>query len=63
MSSISDENLKKYTYNEISILKEVDHPNIEKLIEVKEQGEKIYIVREYCNGGSLSEFVKISIRE
>ena len=44
--------------NEIAILKDVNHPNIIKLLEVKETDEKIYLFKEYCNGGNLEVFIK-----
>ena len=45
----------KYLENEISILKDVNHPNIIKLIDVKETLKDVYIITEYCNGGNLEE--------
>ena len=39
---------------EIEILKNISHPNIIKLIEIKDTPKYCYIVTEYCNGGSLS---------
>ncbi len=44
---------KKYLDNEISILKEINHPNIVKLYEVKETSGFYYLVTEYCNSGGL----------
>ena len=46
---------KKYLDNEISILQEIEHPNIIKLIEVHETSQYIYLVMELCNGGGLSD--------
>jgi serine/threonine protein kinase len=46
---------KEYLENEINILKEMDHPNIIKLIEVKDTTKYYYLVMEYCNGGDLSK--------
>ncbi len=46
---------KKYLDNEISILQEIEHPNIIKLIEVHETTQYIYLVMELCNGGGLSD--------
>ena len=46
---------KKYLDNEINILKEIDHPNIIKLIDVKETNQFYYLVMELCNGGGLSD--------
>ena len=47
------ENYKRLM-NEISILKKISHKNIVKLIEVKKTKSHIYIVTEFCNGGSIS---------
>jgi len=57
-TSIKGTDTERYINGEISILKEVNHPNILKLIEVKDKEEKLYIVHEYCNGGNLSEFLE-----
>jgi calcium-dependent protein kinase len=45
---------KKYLDNEISILKDINHPNIIKLIDIKDTSKYCYIVTEFCNGGNLS---------
>jgi len=45
--------LKSYLQNEITFLKEIDHQNIIKLYDVKLKDDSIYLVMEYCNGGSL----------
>ena len=47
--------VRKYFTNEISILKEVNHPNIVKLDDLKQTKDHYYIIMEYCNGGSLTE--------
>ena len=46
---------KKYLDNEINILKEINHPNIIKLYEVKETTQFSYLLMELCNGGGLSD--------
>ena len=51
----SNPKAKKYLDNEISILREIDHPNIIKLYEVKETTQFYYLVMELCNGGGLSD--------
>ena len=51
---INNPKAKKYLDNEISILKAINHPNIVKLIEIKDTSKYCYIVTEFCNGGSLS---------
>lgn len=45
--------LKNYIENEIIILKQINHPNIIKLYDIKVSNEYIYLVMEYANGGSL----------
>ena len=54
---------KKYLDNEISILKEIEHPNIIKLIEVHETTQYIYLVMELCNGGGLSDCLEDHIKK
>ena len=39
--------------NEISILRNLSHPNISKLCEVHETDSSVYLVFEYCGGGDL----------
>lgn len=46
---------KNYLKNEINFLKEIDHQNIIKLYDVKIKDDNIYLVMEYCNGGSLKK--------
>ena len=41
--------------NEITILKELDHPNIVKLFDLKEDEDKLYMVLENMAGGNLEE--------
>ena len=43
--------------NNISILKDLNHPNVIKFFELKETQDKYYIVTEYCNGGNLKEYI------
>ena len=45
----------KYLKNEIIILQHLDHPNIDKFVDVKKSKKHFYIVMEYCNGGELSQ--------
>ena len=49
-----DEKVKKYFNNEIYILKNVNHPNIIKLHEIKQTLNNFYLVFDLCNGGGLS---------
>ena len=57
-TSIKGTDTEKYVDREISILKEINHPNIVNLIETKDKEEKLYIVHEYCNGGELYNFLE-----
>ena len=50
--------LIEYINNEISILKDVNHPNIIKFIEKHEDSNNIYIVEEFYNGVNLSQALK-----
>ena len=43
----------EYLENEIELLKLFNHPNIIKIIDMKQTNRKYYIVMEYCNGGNL----------
>jgi len=45
----------KCFYSEIRLMKELDHPNICKLFETFEQGNLIFVVMEYCEGGEVFE--------
>ena len=45
--------VKKYFQTEISIMKELKHNNIIRLINLQETNNHYYIIMEYCNGGSL----------
>ena len=60
-SKLTEEN-KKYFDNEISILKDINHPNIIKLYEVKEKEKDIYVIEEYCNGGALDKFLEYYLK-
>lgn len=48
-----DENDQELLKNEISALKQLDHPNIIKIYECLEDHSNYYIVTEFCNGGEL----------
>ena len=50
-------NYNNYLNNEISILLDTNHPNILKLFEIKENNNKIFIVKEYFSD-SLEDFFK-----
>eukprot|EP01071_Lankesteria_metandrocarpae_P004124 Lankesteria_metandrocarpae@DN3386_c0_g1_i3.p1 len=52
---LSKDNIKNIPRirNEISIMKNLDHPNVVKLHETFEDFEKIFICMDYCSGGEL----------
>jgi len=52
---IMGEKLRQYFMNEIDIIKELNHPNIMKLIDIKTTYNSFYLITEYCNGGTLTE--------
>ncbi|CAH0516259.1 unnamed protein product [Peronospora belbahrii] len=43
---------------EITIMRQIDHPNIVKLYEIKKTQKHMYLVLEYCAGGDLQQFVR-----
>jgi serine/threonine protein kinase len=43
--------------NEIEILRTMDHSHIVKLYDVLREGAMVYIIMEYCGGGSLEEYI------
>ena len=47
----------KYLKNEINIMKKLDHENIIKLHESLQSSNNVYLVMDYINGGSLSDFL------
>ena len=48
-------NVKKYLKNEITILQNLNHPNIIKFEDIKKTKKNYYIITEFCNGGELSK--------
>ena len=48
----------KYFENELRILKDLHHPNIVHLEDVKKDDKYYYIVMEFVNGGSLTDCLK-----
>jgi serine/threonine protein kinase len=42
---------------ETRILKKLDHPNIIKVIEVIQENDKVFVVMEYCEGGTLLDLI------
>lgn len=54
---------KKIILNEIAMLLKLDHPNIIKLYEIVESEDTYYIVTEYCDGGTLADYLSKHKRE
>ena len=50
--------VKKYFDNEISIMKELNHPNIVRFYDLLTSYSHYYVIMEYCNGGSLTKCLK-----
>jgi len=48
-----DEDEKRMFFNEINILKDLDHPNLLKMYEFFEDEKRYYIVTDICKGGEL----------
>jgi calcium-dependent protein kinase len=48
-----DEDEKRMFFNEISVLRDLDHPNILKMYEFFEDEKRYYIVTDICKGGEL----------
>ena len=53
LSRVTDESFVTELKNEISILKQLDHPHIVRPIETFEHRNQIFIVMELCSGGDL----------
>ena len=53
--SLRTEEEKNMVFNEVSILRSLDHPNIIKLHEYYQDELNYYIITEYCAGGELFE--------
>ena len=62
-SLVLQDKVKKYFNNEIYILKQVNHPNIIKLYEIKQTLNNFYLVFDLCNGGGLSNCLEEYMRE
>ena len=56
-SKLSSKDFKKYLDNEIKIMKELNNENIIKFQDCYQTENNLYIMMEYINGGSLSDFL------
>lgn len=50
--------LHEFTMNEIKTLSKIENPNVIKFIEMLQTCNNVYLVYEFCNGGTLEEFVQ-----
>ena len=50
-----NEEVKRYYRTDLLFLKNLQHPNIIKLIDIKKSKKNYYIIMELCNGGKLSK--------
>ena len=56
--ALSKNNTEKKILYETDLMKQLDHPNITKILELFETEDYIFIILEYINGGNLFSFVK-----
>lgn len=61
VSKASDK-VVKTVYDELIILKQVDHPNIVKVFEYFQDDKNLYVIMEYLKGGSIFDKMKITGR-
>jgi serine/threonine-protein kinase ULK/ATG1 len=50
--------LSEFTQNEITTLAKISNPNIIKFVEMLRTTHNMYLVYEYCNGGTLEDLIK-----
>jgi serine/threonine protein kinase len=50
--------IKRNVSNEIKVLKHLDHPNIIKLIDIRQDTKGLHLIMEYAVGGSLDNYSK-----
>ena len=53
--SLRTEEERGMFFNEVAILRELDHPNIVQLFEFYQDEKNYYMITEHCNGGELFE--------
>ena len=51
--SLRTEDERRTFFNEVSVLRSLDHPNILKLYEFYQDDKNYYLITEYCSGGEL----------
>ena len=60
---VNQQKIKRYFNNEIYILKNIDHPNVIKLYEIKQTINNFYLVFDFCNGGGLSNCLEAQMKK
>ena len=53
-----DEYQKRKVFQEITLHKRLQHPNIIRMLEVFESSKQIYIALEYAEGGDMLHFIR-----
>ncbi|KAF8083838.1 hypothetical protein N665_0749s0002 [Sinapis alba] len=51
-------NLRSCLHTELDFLSSVDHPNIIRLLQVLQEKDLLIMILEYCDGGTLSSYIK-----
>ena len=59
MKSSLNENLHQYLKNEISLLKQLNSPNLITLHYVDKTEHNYYLVFDYCNGGDILQILQL----
>lgn len=49
--------MKKYVKNEVTIMQQLDNPHILRIWDFFEDKSYLYLILEYCNGGTLNEYI------
>lgn len=50
--------LHEFTINEIQTLSKIKNPNIIRFIEMLRTSHNVYLIYDYCNGGTLEDIIK-----
>ena len=58
LNSLKSQKLEELLYSEIAVLKELNHPNVLRCLEVFTSQRNCYIVTELCNEGDLEGRIK-----
>jgi calcium-dependent protein kinase len=60
--SKSSDKFVKTIYDELNVLKSLDHPGIVKIFEYYQDDKNVYIIMEYLKGGSVYDRMKVVAR-